>query len=116
MRVLKFHTGRGGRFHNAGFVKFVGFERIDEGTAYESLYFDENGDLSDDNHSIDVEINEDGTGFINQDNDYDTTRCLFENDLDHKQIEALKREAKGGFDDKEARKILEMHYPEHLED
>lgn len=36
--IVKFSVGRGGRFGNSGHRTFEGFERIDEGSTYDSLF------------------------------------------------------------------------------
>jgi|SRR5690554_2050762 len=114
-RVLKFHEGRGGQHYNPGHFTFVGFERIDQGKAFESCWLDENNELLDVSpNALEVEINPDGTGFINHDNSFDTTHCVFEDQLTPKMIAALVRESIGSRYDKEAIEILENHYPEHI--
>lgn len=130
LRVLRFHTGRGGRFNNAGYVTFQGFEKIqDNSVCFEDLAFQEtkNGNpvmsewggqvlLNGAGNEVDYCINADGTGYVNIDHDYDSDHWVIENELLEQQISALQREASVGFYDAEARKIIEEHYPNYVLD
>jgi hypothetical protein len=91
-KIMKFHTGRGGRYYNAGFVTFVGFEEITK-ELNNYTYLEEEGKLFDDTGSevIDFEFNEDGSGYINSDYEYDTTECVWSDELSNKQISAVAR-------------------------
>ena len=114
-RVLKFHTGRGGRYYNQGHVTFIKFEEIEEGNNFDKYFFDEDEDLYRDgsNNELDYQINEDGTGYINDDGEYDSTHFVLEEDLNEKQIYALIREFDGIYE-KEAREIIKEYYPSYL--
>lgn len=94
--IVKFHVGRGGRHFNAGYLTFVGFERIDEGSAFDKLFLSE-----DETHYLDASGNEvgltvaeaeTGIGTINQDNDYDTTFAVYLEDCDSRQLAAIAEE------------------------
>lgn len=125
-KVLKFQTGRGGRFNNAGHVTFVNFERIDEGMTFEQHFFDEetNTWFQASGNELDCEINDDGTGYVNVDHDYDTTHCVFEDDLSEKQINAIIVALNGEHPNQgiywsnysDLKRIIEEYYPEYLDE
>ncbi len=117
-KVLKFHTGRGGRFNNSGYVQFVGFETITEGMTMNDLFEQENGIfLMSSGNECDCQINEDGTGYVNEDHDYDTTNCVFENDLNEKQINAILRSDNRTFvHAEELFYIVKEHYQDRIEE
>ena len=116
-KVLKFHTKRGGRFHNSGHVIFVGFETIIQGTTLDFLFIDENDVYFEANgNKADIEINDDGTGYLDIDGDYDTIRCVFEDDLSVAQINALLRDKDSNvfINHDEIQLILKEYYSEYL--
>lgn len=96
--IAKFHKSRGGRFNNPGFLRFVGFERIDEGTAFESLFYDEDEGIYLDaggnplHDDLTEENIKSGIGIINIDHDYDTTFTMYLEDCDHIQLAAIARQ------------------------
>lgn len=91
--IVKFHTGRGGRFNNPGHVTFVGCERIDEGHVFESLFLneDETEYVGDSGNEVELTVEEAGTGIgtINIDNDYNTTTALYITECDHTLLAAI---------------------------
>lgn len=93
-RIVKFHIGRGGRFNNPGLLTFVGFSRIDEGDAYDSLFLSEDKteylNHNGDEVGLTVEEAEVGIGRIDQDGDYDTTYTMLLSDCDNKELDAIK--------------------------
>lgn len=114
MKVLKFWTHRGGRYFNSGHIDFVGFETIEEGVTFEDhFYYEEKEKWYEANgNELDYEINEDGTGYVNVDHDYDTTTCVLENNLNTKQINAIQRMDSNCFiNEEELKIILNKHYP-----
>jgi len=95
MKILKFYVGRGGRFNNAGHISYVGEERIDEGSAFNDLMYDEENDeyldsagnpLHDDLTKEDLES---GIGTINIDHGYDTTYTKYPNNLNQNERMAI---------------------------
>lgn len=73
--ILAFHIGRGGRFNNGGYRTFKGFKAIDKFTddlfmnKEETEYIDGNG------NSVGLLVDNDGTGSIDIDGDFDTIYC-----------------------------------------
>jgi len=116
MKILKFHTGRGGRFNNSGFVTFVEFEKIKEGNTFSGVYLNDTLTkcFCQSGNELDFEINEDGTGYLNEDHDYDTTTCVLVDELDEKQINALIRAKDSHWNANEIERILNSHYSEFL--
>ena len=117
-RVLKFHTGRGGRFNNSGHVVFVGFEKITEGATMNNLFPQDDGTyMKESGNECDCLINENGTGYVNEDEDYDATNCVFENELNEKQINAITRiDNHNHFYTSELVEIIKEYYQEYLEE
>ena len=118
-KILKFHSGRGGQFFNSGYVMFVGFETIEEDYILHNMFFDEKTEkwFEPDGNELDYEFNGDGTGYINIDNEYDTTRCVFEDDLNAKQKTAIARDRDTNVKlySEELLSILKEYYPEYIE-
>lgn len=116
MKVLKFQTGRGGRFNNSGYVVFVGFENIADGKTMNDLFEQEDGTfLMSSGNECDCKINNNGTGYVNEDHEYDTTTCVFENELNEKQINAIIRNEGNAFiHELELQIILKEYYSEYL--
>lgn len=113
MKTLRFHTGRGGQFHNPGHVTFVKFGTIQDSENWHQYFFrdEENKWYDEGGNELDCQINEDGTGYINDDNDYDTDHWVKEDELNAKQIEAIKRAIYNGhFDEKELNEIITKYY------
>ena len=115
-KILKFWTGRGGRFYNSGHVHFVNFESIFAGKTIENIIYNEEKQrwCEDNGNEADYEFNDDGTGYLNLDHEYDTTTCVFENDLNQKQIYAIIE----AINEKsthlnELIRIIKEHYPEY---
>jgi hypothetical protein len=102
--ILHFHTGRGGRFHNAGFRSFCGTKNITEvlnqcdnsgqntfiqnrdvkGRFCEPFYADCNG-----NFIISFKDAEAGVGTLNWDNNYDTDDCILLSECDAKELKLI---------------------------
>lgn len=118
MKNLKFHTGRGGRFNNQGYVTFVGFESITEGHTFDNLFPNDDWTIVRDpaGNELNFEINEDGTGYVDDDGEYDSTHVVKENELNEKQIEALIREKDYYWDKEEIVRVLTEHYAEFLKE
>jgi hypothetical protein len=77
--LITVKTGRGGQFYNAGHKSIIAINKPIKEYSYESLFFDEEKNtLTDECGSdVDFEFNEDGTGYISEDGEYDTvTVCL----------------------------------------
>lgn len=113
VRVLKFHTGRGGKFFNSGYVRFIDFDRIENSHNWDNYFFcDEKNTWYDGNgNELDYQINGDGTGYINDDNEYDTTNWVNEDELNDKQISAIKREIEdNSFYADELKMIVKKYY------
>lgn len=91
--IVKFHTGRGGRFNNPGHVTFVGCERIDEGHVFDSLFLneDETEYVGDSGNEVELSVEdaETGVGTINIDNGYNTTTATYISDCDHSLLAAI---------------------------
>jgi hypothetical protein len=117
MKILRFHIGRGGRFHNQGHVSFVKIETIHETNAFEP-YFNIDGKFIDSGgNEVDYSINDDGTGYINDDGEYDSDYWVLENSLNAKQIDAIIEEYDDyiaskypNSDHAEIERILKEHY------
>lgn len=115
MKNLKFHTGRGGQFNNAGYVSFVEFEDLQDGITFEKFFQDDNGKWFDSAcNELDLQINEDGTGYVNEDHDYDTTTVVREDNLNAKQINALIRAYNTFFwnGNSDIENIVKEYYPD----
>lgn len=80
--IVAFHIGRGGRFHNGGHVTYLGQEKIgkyiydlflndEENDENRGQYYDGGGHYV----GLSVEDVASGIGYINVDNDYDSTYC-----------------------------------------
>lgn len=141
MKTLKFHTGRGGRFYNSGHVTFEGIEDMDLNSCeFEGMFPLYEEDVLDENYRVievgkpildkygnqvinhpsgdelDYEYNsETGTGYINIDHDYNTTRWVKEYELNNKQVYALQRAVKyeSYYDLYEIKRILNEYYSEY---
>jgi hypothetical protein len=127
-KVLKFHTGRGGRFYNSGNVEFVDFETIDESNNFDEFFLqtDENDNpILEDGEEIyftscgnrlDFKNYGDGTGYINIDNEYNSYNFVFENELSDKQIHALVKckENEKHWNIKEIERILSTYYEDYI--
>lgn len=116
MKNLKFHTGRGGRYNNPGYVTFTGFESITEGHTFDDLFPNDDWSIVRDpaENELDFEINEDGTGYVDDDGYYDSTHVVKENELNKKQIAALIREKDSHRDREEIVRVLTEHYAEYM--
>jgi hypothetical protein len=101
--IVSFHIGRGGRFNNAGFKRYLGEKNIGEiiniyddsrpmfyydrdknGRFCKPYYADWNG-----NHLIDERDVETGVGELNFDNDYDRFISKFIEDCIDSEIELI---------------------------
>ena len=89
--IVAFHTGRGGRYHNAGHVTYIGEKNI--GEFLNDLFFNEetqeyyggNGELV---GLTQAEV-ESGVGSINIDHQYDTTTTCHIEDCSEREIEMI---------------------------
>ncbi len=118
MKNLKFHIGRGGRFNNQGHMTFVNFKNIDDGCFFEDYSLSEDGKICYDNvgNELDFQINDDGTGYIDDDGEYDTTIVVKENNLNNKQINAVIDYINTQLlYSKDLIEIINLYYPEYLE-
>ena len=114
-KVLQFHTGRGGSFHNSGYVTFVRFGKITDSGNFDQYFPDDNDGYTDAaGNELDFIINDDGTGYINDDGDYDSTTWVKEDDLDVKQINAIIREL-DSLDGDELQRIVDEYYSEYVD-
>lgn len=97
-RILAFHVGRGGRFHNQGHLSFIGENTIDKFT--ENLFLrnrDEKGRFISPEYFTEAGNKvgltekecESGIGRINIDNSYDTTYTTSIDNLSENEIEAI---------------------------
>lgn len=83
--IVAFHVGRGGRFHNAGHVTFVGKKGISEFTNNLFIKERENGkfctpewvDACGNSVGLTVKQANSGIGSIDIDGAYDTTNCMY---------------------------------------
>ena len=86
--IVAFHIGRGGRFHNSGYKSYIGEKNINDFTSdfflnrEETFYIDCNGEEL-------LAVDNDGTGEINIDNDYDTTYACKVSDLSEEEINII---------------------------
>ena len=115
-KILRFHTGRGGRFHNQGYVTFVDFEKMtSQSPVFDDLFYyeEENKIIDNGSNVLDFVMNDDGTGYIDDDGEYNTDTWVFEDDLNTKQIHAIIREFDGFYGD-ELKTIINEFYPEYL--
>lgn len=100
--IVSFHTGRGGRFHNSGYKKYLGEKSFKEIiTENENNIFvknrDENGKYikpiiidGSGNEISDNKIN-DEIGILNFDHDYDTTVSKYIEQCTNEEIELIKK-------------------------
>lgn len=137
MKTLHFHTGRGGQFHNPGHVTFMGFGTIQETNLFNEYYFETTQEDIDDpdietgdrepgwyhanGNELDCEINDDGTGYINADYEYDSDHWVKENDLNDTQVAALVQWYNNsyfgptlGSEEAEVKRIIHEHYPNYI--
>lgn len=113
-RILKFHEGRGGRFFNPGYLTFESFDECiqDDNTIADSCFVEEETGrlLSASGNELDYQFNEDGTGYINYDNNYDTIYYVMEDDLTVGQQTCLSKIDVNDVYYDEVRTILEKYY------
>lgn len=102
--ILEFHIGRGGRFHNPGFLTFQGSGKsISETPAFNYLYpplFKNGNDNfrtldsewrceSGDEMGLTNRMVKSGIGIINIDNEYDTTYTTYARDMSDDELKKL---------------------------
>lgn len=129
--IVAFHTGRGGRFYNAGHVTFIGSKNINEFTSdlfsnyenaseiwdkikgrenLENLYneficegsdratalfkklgfdFGKQTYTTETGHFVGLDVENDGTGSIDIDGEYNTTSCTFLNDCEERELNLI---------------------------
>jgi hypothetical protein len=90
--ILAFHIGRGGRFHNPGHLTFIGFKAIDRFTDDLFMNEDETEYIDSNGNEVGLSVDNDGTGRIDIDRDYDTTYCKYLDDLDENEMDAIMRD------------------------
>jgi len=113
-RIVMFHIGRGGRFHNEGHLTFVVFNKIDECHDWQQNTFSKDRDekgrfcnpyLTDcsgnvlmdaDQYHEAIEI---GIGILNFDNEYDTTYTTYTDELSVAELEAMSENPYYGVDE-----------------
>lgn len=94
--IVAFHIGRGGRFNNQGFVRYLGEKPISHytndlfiqnrdafGRFVTPYWSDQNGD------DVGLLVSQTETGMINIDNDYDTTYCQNIEECTDEEIEKI---------------------------
>jgi len=116
--IAMFHIGRGGRFHNSGYLTFTGFRRIDECNDWGESFINNrdekqrfckpymvagNGHLLLDADELKIAM-ETGIGRLNFDYDYDTTYTTYTNNLNDVEIEAMRTSGQWGIEE-----VLEMY-------
>jgi len=132
MKTLHFHTGRGGAFHNAGHITFRGFQTIQQTSLFDEYYFYYDQEMIDDpeivtgdrkpgwytasGNELDCQINEDGTGYINADYEYDSDHWVKENELSEIQQNVIIRAINNSYmpEIEELEQIIREHYPERV--
>ncbi len=90
--VVTFKKGRGGRFHNGGHVSFYSLCKIQDVSVLEEYMFfnEENGKWYEGNgEELDCQLNEDGTGYINIDSEYNSYYALKIEDFNRSHFAAL---------------------------
>ena len=114
-KVLKFKTARGGRFNNPGHVTFEDFQTMDESNILQEHFYNEDEDkwYEENGEELDFVKNEDGTGYVQIDHEYDTTTFVMEDNLDPKQIGALINA--DHWNTEEIERILNEYYEEYLD-
>ena len=120
LKILQFYKGRGGRFHNAGFLSFVGFsEKLTiQHLIFQNYYWIEEKEtfFNDSNNEVDYCINEDGSGWVSDDGEYDTDSFCLENNLNDKEINVILDEiANESLHFHELQRIVETYYSEYLD-
>ena len=116
MKNLKFKTGRGGRFNNQGHVTFIGFEDITDGGTFNEVFPNEDFSIVTNGagNELDFLINDDGTGFLDNDGEYDTIRVVKEDDLNEKQINAVIEIMEYDYNHEDLERIIKEYYIEYL--
>lgn len=86
--IVAFHIGRGGRFYNSGHTSYIGERIINDFTNDLFLNKDETF-YTDGNGTEILEVDNDGTGKINIDYEYDTTYACKVSDLSEEEINII---------------------------
>ena len=86
--IVAFHIGRGGRFHNSGHTSYIGEKNINDFTSDFFLNRDETFYIDCNGKEI-LAVDNDGTGKVNIDNDYDTTYACKVSDLSEEEINII---------------------------
>lgn len=87
--VVAFKIGRGGRFNNSGFKTFEGFNEINEfiGDLFTN---EETGEMYDESgNDVGLNADNDGTGTIDIDGEYNTTICKRLSHCDENELEMI---------------------------
>lgn len=95
--ILCFKIGRGGMYHNPGHLSFVGEHRIDDRMFVDSLFLseDEKNYTDSNGNEVGLAVENDGTGKINIDNDYNTIYSIHICDLTPEEFTAIKNRGRG---------------------
>ena len=92
--IIAFKLGRGGHYHNSGFLSYIGEKNINDFT--DDLFLNEEETFwTDGNGNELLEVDNDGTGKINIDNGYDTTYACKVSELDENEISAILNRGRG---------------------
>lgn len=97
--ILCFKIGRDGRFHNPGHLSFYGENKISDSMFIDNLFTNEDETQYTDGNGKEVglPVENDGTGAINIDNDYNTTYAIHVADLTKEEFLAIKNRGRGFF-------------------
>ena len=88
--IVAFHIGRGGRFHNQGHKSFIKWgANINEYTEDLFITEDEKDYMDCDNSLVGLKVENDGTGVINRDNEYDKTYCVRLSEIDENEFNII---------------------------
>ena len=88
--IVAFHIGRGGRFHNQGYKTFIKWgANINDYTEELFMAEDEKEYMDSSNSLVGLKVENDGTGIINCDNEYDTTYCVRLSEIDENEFNII---------------------------
>ena len=88
--IIAFHIGRGGRFYNQGHKTFIKWgANINEYTEELFMTEDEKEYMDCSNSLVGLKVENDGTGIINNDNEYDTTYCVRLSEIDENEFNII---------------------------
>lgn len=89
--IIAFHIGRGGRFNNQGHLSYVGEHKITESMFIEHLFTNtEETQYTDSNgKEVGLPVDNDGTGTIDIDGDYDTSYAIRVSEIGDNELQAI---------------------------